>query len=121
MKLFRTQNEYDTTSFIAGETIAIGSLLKLASGKLALDNATPEYIALQAGVENDEILVHQIKKDEEYSAIQSADGSELTVGSVVTVTKAGEVTATTTNGIFKILEFQDGVKTKGGVVVGKFI
>ena len=121
MKLFRTKNEYDTKSFIAGDTIAIGSLLKLTGGKLELETSAPEYIALQAGVENDEILVHQIKKDEEYSAIQSADGSSLVVGSVVTVTNAGEVTATTDSGIFKILEFPNGVKTAGSLVVGKFI
>lgn len=120
MKLFRSQYEYDTKSLVAGDTIAVGALLKLTSGKLELEATAPEYIAMQAGVEDDEILVHPINKNEEYSALLSADGSALVVGSVVTCTSAGLATATTTDGTFKILEFP-GVKTAGGVVIGKFI
>lgn len=123
MKLYKSQNEYDTEAYTNGNAaLVVGAPVKLSSGKLVADAAAPTHIALEAAAANEaNILVHPIRKDEQYSAILSASGASLNVGDAVTLTTAGKATATTTNGIFRIEEFLDATKAAGTVVVGKFI
>lgn len=123
MKLYKSQNEYDTEAYTNGATaLVVGAPVKLASGKLVAEAAAPTYVALEAAKANEaNILVHPIRKDEQYSAILSANGSSLNVGDAVTLTTAGLATATTASGVFRIEEFLDATKASGTVVVGKFI
>ena len=123
MKLYKSQNEYDTEAYTNGNAaLVIGAPVKLASGKLVAEAAAPTHVVLEAAKANEaNILVHPIRKDEQYSAILSANGSSLNVGDAVTLTTAGLATATTASGVFRIEEFLDATKASGTVVVGKFI
>ena len=123
IKLYKTQHEYDTLEFDNGSTsISVGAGVDLTSGRLAV-STTPKYVTLQrCGVNEMRCLVHEIRKDELYSTTLSASGESLNVGDAVTVATNGkQVTATTTNGIFRIEEFKDPNKASGSVVVGRFI
>jgi len=123
IKLYKTQHEYDTLEFDNGATaIDAGVGVDLTSGKLAA-STSPKYVTLQpCGANEKRCLVHEIRKDELYSTSLSASGASLNVGDAVTVASgAKQVTATTTNGIFKIEEFKDATKAKDSVVVGRFI
>lgn len=121
MKLYRTQDEYDTKSFPAGGTISIGMTLDFVNGVLVEDLATPSYVALSPAKSGEECLVHEIRKDEDYSGLLSVSGASLTLGDTVTLVTGGKVTATTTDGIFKINEFVSDTKAAGTTVVGRFI
>lgn len=123
MKLYKSQNEYDTEAYTNGNAaLVIGAPVKLSSGKLVADASAPTHIVLEAAKANEaNILVHPIRKDEQYSAILSANGSALNAGDAVTITTAGLATATTASGVFRIEEFLDATKASGTVVVGKFI
>jgi len=123
MKLYKSQNEYDTEAYTNGNAaLVVGAPVKLSSGKLVADASAPTHIALEAAKVNEaNILVHPIRKDEQYSAKLSANGSSLNVGDAVTLTTAGLATATTASGVFRIEEFLDATKASGTVVVGKFI
>lgn len=123
IKLYKTQHEYDTCEFDNGATaIDAGVGVDLTAGKLAA-STIPKYVTLQpCGANEKRCLVHEIRKDELYSTTLSAAGTSLNVGDAVTVASSGkQVTATTTNGIFKIEEFKDAAKASGSVVVGRFI
>lgn len=123
IKLYKTQHEYDTLEFDNGATaIDAGVGVDLTSGKLAA-STTPKYVTLQpCGANETRCLVHEIRKDELYSTSLSASGASLNVGDAVTVASgAKQVTATKTDGIFKIEEFKDATKAKDSVVVGRFI
>ena len=123
IKLYKTQHEYDTTEFDNGATaIDAGVGVDLTSGKLAA-RTSPKYVTLQpCGANEKRCLVHEIRKDELYSTSLSASGASLNVGDAVTIaTGAKQVTATTSNGIFKIEEFKHATKASGSVVVGRFI
>lgn len=123
MKLYKSQNEYDTEAYTNGAAaLVVGAPVKLSSGKLVAEAAAPTHVVLEAAKANEaNILVHPIRKDEQYSAILSANGSSLNVGDAVTLTTAGLATATTASGVFRIEEFLDATKASGTVVVGKFI
>lgn len=122
IKLYKTQHEYDTCEFDNGAlVIGAGVGVTLTAGKLAA-SATPDYVTLQPCDANEtRCLVHEIRKDELYSTILSANGASLNVGDAVTLTTDGKATATKTDGVFKIEEFKDATKAAGTVVVGRFI
>lgn len=121
MKLYRTQHEYDTQSFLAGATITVGLPLNFDSDGKLVASAAPLFIALSPAKNGEFVTVHEIRKDEEYSAKLSADGSSLDLGDAVKIATNGTATATTADGIFKITGFPQGTKTSGSIVVGRFI
>lgn len=122
IKLHKTQHEYVTEEYSNGSTaIELGMPVALSSGKLAA-SATPEFITLEPCAANeDRCIVHKILKDELYATELSAAGTSLNIGDKVTITTGGKATATTTNGIFEIVEFKDATKAVGTVVVGRFV
>lgn len=106
----------------AGVAITPGMVLKYNAGKLAKAVGTdvPEYVSLGSAKANKECAVKRIIEDEIYETTLSAAGSSLTAGSKVTLhaSNALEVTATTENGVFEIIEM-DGT-TVGSKVRGLF-
>lgn len=122
IKLHKTQNEYVTEEYKNGaDAIALGMPVVLSNGVLAV-SATPEFITLEPCAANeDRCIVHKILKDELYATELSVAGTSLKIGDKVTITTAGKATATTSSGIFEIVEFKDETKAAGTVVVGRFI
>lgn len=105
---------------VAGSAIGRGVLVKYYSGKLAVASGTdvPEYVTLGASTASgDEIPVKRIYEDEIYETVLQAAGTSLNLGDKVTVyTDGAQVTATTTNGIFEIIEMDGtavGSKVRG--------
>lgn len=119
IKLHKTPYEYVTEAYLNGSTpLDLGTPVVLTSGKLAA-SATPEYITLEPCDANEaRCLVHKIVKDELYSMPLSVAGTSLNIGDKVTITTDGKATATTSNGIFEIVEFKG--KAEGDIVVGRF-
>lgn len=106
----------------AGVEITPGMVLKYNAGKLAKAVGTdvPEYVSLGSAKANEECAVKRIIEDEIYETKLSATGASLTPGAKVTLhaSNALEVTATTENGVFEIIEM-DGT-TAGSKVRGLF-
>lgn len=106
----------------SGTTYAHGCLLKYGSAgtaDVATTGAEYVYVGKDTTAKAGDILaVIPILPEYEFETTFSADASALKAGSKVTVAaNAGQVTATTTNGVFKILTPGGATGTK---VVGKF-
>lgn len=113
-ELLATKNE----AYVHGEAV------KFSSGKLTKSGATetPEFIyvgkAFTPAVSGVKIAVIPVLPEYEWETTFSADASALKAGAKVTVNSDGaQVTATTTNGKFQLLE--DG-KASGKKAVGRF-
>lgn len=106
----------------AGATITPGMALTYSGGSLILATGTvvPEYISLGSATSGNKCAVKRVIEDEIYEAPLSADGSALNLGDKVTLNAADGlgVTATTTSGIFEIVEM-DGTAS-GSMVRGLF-
>lgn len=109
-------------------TPKIGMALVLSSGQLAIATGTtkPQYISAitkEAACTAGEIIpVIPVTPDLVLETTLSADGTSLNVGSSVTLHASNgmQVTATTTNGVFKITAFPEGSKATGASVRGQF-
>lgn len=104
----------------AGVAIEPGMVLKYTTGKLAKAVGTdvPEYVSLGSAAANGECPVKRIIEDEIYETELSAAGASLTPGAKVTLhaSNATQVTATTTDGVFEIIEMDGtaaGSKVRG--------
>lgn len=104
----------------AGVDITPGMVLKYNAGKLAKAVGTdvPEYVSLGSAKANQECAVKRIIEDEIYETKLSVAGASLTAGAKVTLhaSNALEVTATTENGVFEIIEMDGtaaGSKVRG--------
>jgi len=113
-ELLATKNE----AYVHGEAV------KFSSGKLTKSGATevPEFIYVGKNitptVSGVKIAVVPVLPEYEWATTFSADASALKAGAKVTVhTDGAQVTATTTNGKFQLLE--DG-KASGKKAVGRF-
>ena len=108
-------------------TFAVGTGLKLASGKAVPTSGTtaPEFICSSKGgtfTSSDRAMVvgQIIEEDMEFLTTLSASGTSLNVGDKVTISSDGtQVTATTSSGVAEIVEFL-GDKSSGSEVVVKF-
>ena len=106
--------------FPATEEIVLGELLKLSAGKLVKSGATemPQYVA-ESGNRDGFVTVKRIYEDEIYETVLAADGASLKIGDKVTIHTDGlKATATTTSGVFEIVEIVD--PAVGGAVRGLF-
>lgn len=104
---------------IAGEALALGVLVKYSQGKLVKATGTdvPEYVTLGTAVADKVCPVKRIHEDEVFETTLSVAGTELKLGDKVTIAaNADSVTATTTDGIFEIVEMDGtavGSKVRG--------
>lgn len=108
--------EYRTAS----AAITPGMVLKYSSGKLAAAVGTdvPEYVSLGSAAAGEDCPVKRIIEDEIYETTLSAAGTDLTLGAKVTLHASSglQVTATTTGGVFEIIEMDgtaEGSKVRG--------
>lgn len=106
----------------AGAAITAGMVLAYSSGKLVAAKGTtvPEYVALGNAKVDEECPVKRVLEDEIYETELSAAGTALKLGDKVTLHASNglQVTATTTDGIFEIIEM-DGTEI-GSKVRGLF-
>lgn len=103
-----------------GTTYKIGQGLIISSGVAALATGTnkPQYICQEnkTGVTGEGVYAARVTEDMTLEAPLSAAGTDLTVGSLVTIATDGmRLTATTTNGVAEIIEFPEG-KASGAKV-----
>lgn len=104
---------------IAGEALALGVLVKYSQGKLVKATGTdvPEYVTLGTAVADKVCPVKRIHEDEVFETTLSVAGTELKLGDKVTIAaNADSITATTTDGIFEIIEMDGtavGSKVRG--------
>ena len=109
-------------------TPKLGMALTLSSGQLVIATGTtkPQYISAvnrTSACSSGEIIpVIPLTPDLVLETSLSADGTALNIGDSVTLHGSDglRVTATTTNGIFKITGFPEGTKGSGSLVWGKF-
>ena len=102
---------------------AVGDALVLDSAtgalKLATGTVKPQYISAadKAVTEKDVLLaVNPVYAGQEWKAEFSVDGSAVKAGSAVTIDTTGKlITATTTGGVFTIIE------NLGTAAIGKFM
>ena len=94
--------------------------LAYSSGLLVAATGTtvPEYVSLGDAANGKECAVKRVLEDEIYETTLSAAGSTLTAGDKVTLHASNglQVTATTTSGIFEIIEMDgtaSGSKVRG--------
>lgn len=106
----------------AGEAIAVGEALVLASGKLTKCGATvkPEFIAmgkLDANDANRKVAVCRVESNQVYEVPVTAAPTALKVGDKVTLHTDGlQITATTTNGVVSV-EALNGATAAGDTIV----
>ena len=110
----------------ASVTYKNGDALVLSGGGLAKAGATAkpqyicaeDYVAPATGQKN--ISVYPVLEGFEFDTTFAADGSSIKVGDKVTIhTDSAQVTATTTSGVFTVLE-KLGSGELGTAVRGKF-
>ena len=108
----------------ASQAYAHGEAVKFSSGALvkASGTDTPEFIYvgkdIASAVSGQVINVVPVLPEYEWETTFSADASAVNAGAKVTVDTTGtQATATTTSGVFQLLE--DG-KASGGKAVGRF-
>lgn len=104
----------------AGASIVPGMALVYSAGKLvaAAGTNTPEYVSLGHGENGQEVAVKRVLEDEIYETTLSVAGTALKLGDKVTLhaSNGKEVTATTTDGVFEIIEMDGtaaGSKVRG--------
>ena len=104
----------------AGASITPGMALAYSSGLLVAATGTtvPEYVSLGDAANGKECAVKRVLEDEIYETTLSAAGSTLNAGDKVTLHASNglQVTATTTSGIFEIIEMDgtaSGSKVRG--------
>lgn len=101
----------------AGANLTPGVLVKYSSGVLVIATTEPEYVTLGSAKSGEKIPVKRILEDEIYETTLNAAGTSLKLGDKVTVaTNGAQVTATTTDGIFKIVAIDgtaSGSKVRG--------
>lgn len=107
----------------ASATYNVGEVATLTGGVVAKASGStkPQYVVVEKGTKTtaDTVSVTPIYPDQEYITTLSTAGS-LTVGSLVTISAdSDEVTATTTNGVAKVIEATGSAK--GSAVVVKFV
>lgn len=107
----------------ASATYNVGEVATLTGGVVTKATAStkPTYVVVEKGTKTtaDTVSVTPIYPDQEYITTLSTAGS-LTVGSLVTISAdSDEVTATTTNGVAKVIEATGSAK--GSAVVVKFV
>lgn len=103
----------------------IGMGLSVAADGSAKVEATaaPEYICMskKKGAEGEYIQAIRVNSEDTYIAKLSAAGTSLKVGDKVTIDTDGiNVTATTSDGVAKIIGFMSTEKAKGDEVLIKF-
>lgn len=110
----------------AGETIAVGTLLKVNNtGKVVKTTGTTAPVYYAMGKSHDgKVNVVQVLKDMEFEAevVASEGANSLVVGNKVTIGSDGlTVTATTTSGVAEIVALPDGaLAATGGRVIIRF-
>lgn len=121
MKVYKTQHEIDTFELASTGTIALNIPVALTSAGVSANATAPEYIVIGKKTvptyTDAPVLVHPIRKDELYSAPLAASAT-LTVGTKYTINTSGEVTSTTTSGIFQVVEVKG--TGAGDIVIGRF-
>lgn len=103
-------------------TFAVGEVAVLSGGYItkATGSTAPTYVVVESGTKTtaDTIAVTPIYPDQEYVTTLSTAGT-LTVGTKYTIaTDSAQVTATSTNGVAKVLETTGSAS--GSTVVVKF-
>ena len=100
-----------------------GLAMKLDSGKLAIAAGSdkPEFICIEdhaaAVTAGDLVTVVRVEPDTDYETVFSADATGLDLGDLVTLASDGlRVTATTTNGVAKIVSMT-GTASGDAVIV----
>ena len=106
------------TSYVPGQGVYISS----GVATLATGTTKPTHIIEEkkTGVTGEFVQAVRITEDMTLEAPLSASGTSLGVGSAVTIhTDGSSLTATTTSGIAKIIDFPEG-KASGAKVLFKF-
>ena len=102
-----------------------GMLMALSSGKLvkATGSTAPEFLCVEehsaAVSAGDLVTVVRIEPDTDYETVFSADATGLDIGDMVTIASDGlRVTATTTDGVAKIVNLEG--TASGDTVIVRF-